>query len=323
MNINHSASDIVTRWRDPANTRGEVFVVSHRGAFIRDNLVFDAENSIPAVARACELGCDMVEIDVRFTLDGTAVVLHDASLDRTTPENGLISEKRYDDIRNLPLVHPETRTPFDTTLPTLEDVFAAAGERMMFNVECKTGIEAFPKVARIARLAGVSPRVTVKTNASDATEFKRVADVLAESPDPIDFIPVISDSRDGFGALQDAVELFDLTCVECLVDRPEGTAGFPALARLGYTPDGGPLFSIAARRLAETNNFRQFINTLYVDSCIPGTQWNGGRNCQLARIAPDSVYSFWIAHGATVIQSDEPEFALAWLRQAGFRHQAR
>lgn len=261
----------------------------------------------------------MVELDVRFTSDGTPVVLYDPTLDRTTAGSGNVSAMRYNEIKGLPLLHPDTQTPFGATLPTLEVIFLAAGDGMMFNVACKTGIEAIPEVAIVVRLAGVAPIVTVKTNASDPTEFRKVFEIIAGSPYPIDFIPVVLDSRDGLAALKRAVELFDLSCVECLVERPAGTRGFPAIARLGVTSDGGPLFSIAARSLAETYNFRLFINTLYVDSNIPGAQWNGGRICQLARIAPDSVYSFWIAHGATVIQTDEPEFTLSWLNHAGFR----
>ena len=37
---------ISERFRDPANFSGEIFVTAHRGAFIKDNHVVEAENSI-------------------------------------------------------------------------------------------------------------------------------------------------------------------------------------------------------------------------------------------------------------------------------------
>jgi glycerophosphoryl diester phosphodiesterase len=307
------------RFRNPQGSPGEVFVTAHRGAFIKDNHVIAAENSLPAIERARLLGCDMVEVDVHFTSDGTAVVIHDSTLDRTTTGNGVIAAQTYADLRALRLIHPGTGQPFEAHLPTLEEVFLALGPEMMINVECKTGIDAIPKIADIAHAAGVNKQVTVKTNSRGAAEISKVGDILAGLTKPVDFIPILIDQIDGVKTLQMVCETLPLSCVECVVELPYGPKGFYALERLGMTPDGGPLFSVEARRITQAHNVRQFINTLYVDPTNPGTQWNGGRNCQLGRISPDSVYSFWVAHGASVIQTDEPEFLLAWLRQNGFR----
>jgi glycerophosphoryl diester phosphodiesterase len=174
-----SEQSLGDRFRNPAATKGEVFVTAHRGAFIKDNHVLEAENSVPAVERARKLGCDMVEVDVQFTADGTAVVLHDPTLDRTTQGSGPIAGQRFDDLRDLKLIHPGTGAPFDATLPTLEEIFIALGDEMMINVECKTGLGAIPVVAEVAGNAGVSRQVTVKTNSRGAAELSKVADVLA------------------------------------------------------------------------------------------------------------------------------------------------
>ncbi len=310
---------ISERFRDPITHCGEIFVTAHRGAFIKDNHVIEAENSLPAIKRARKLGCDMVEVDVHFTADGTAVVIHDDTLDRTTTGSGVIAATAYADLKEMSLIHPGTQHPFKTHLPTLEEVFIELGPEMMINVECKTGIDAIPEIAAIANNAGVSKQVTVKTNSRGAAAIGKVADILAGLTNPIDFIPILIDQVDGVETLRKVCEDLPLSCVECVVELPKGPKGFVALDRLGITQDGGPLFSIEARKITEANNIRRFINTLYVDPSIPNTQWNGGRNCQLARIAPDSVYAFWIARGASVIQTDEPEFLLGWLRANGFR----
>ncbi len=316
---NSDTPEIARRWRDPAGTPGEVFVVAHRGAFLLDNNICLAENSIPAFNRASSLGCDMVEVDVHFTSDGTAVVLHDATLERTTTGSGAVASRKFDDIREMKLVHPSTRAAFECSVPTLEEVFLALGDTLMINVEIKTDISDIPKIAAIAAKAGVSQQLTVKSNGDDAAHLAKVADIIAGTNYSVDFIPVLVDSRDTIETMEQACSLFDLSCIECIVDYPFGEGGYNLVERLAYTADGGPLFSIAARRIAQENNLRQFINTLFVNPLAGPHQWNGGRDCQLARLNPDSVYGFWIAHGASVIQSDEPEYLLNWLRQSGFR----
>lgn len=60
-----------------------------------------------------------------------------------------------------------------------------------------------------------------------------------------------------------------------------------------------------ARWITSDYNVRLFINTLYVNPVTNGNhQWNGGRNCELGHVVPDNAYGFWIAHGATAIQTD-------------------
>jgi glycerophosphoryl diester phosphodiesterase len=59
----------------PHGGDGRTLVLAHRGAWDRA-----PQNSLGAVRRAAELGCDGVEIDVRRTADGRLVVVHDGRL---------------------------------------------------------------------------------------------------------------------------------------------------------------------------------------------------------------------------------------------------
>lgn len=317
----NSFRTLADRFRDPNGTPGEIFVVAHRGVFIENDEIVLPENSVPAIERARELGCDMVEIDVHFTSDGTAIVMHDPTLDRTSTIRSAIADTNYCGIREGRLVHPGTRVPFDVKIPTLEEIFLALGDQMMINVELKTGIETLPEIARIAADAGVSKQLTVKSNMKDATQFHLIAEVLDKVRHPVDFIPVVMDCRDGLEDLVAASEVLNPNCVECIVDYPQGSfEGYNLLSRRGVTVDGGVLFSQDARRIAVENNFRLFVNTLFVNPLNGGDiQWNGGRSCELGRIAPDSVYGFWISHGATVIQTDDEPFVLDWLKKSGFK----
>lgn len=58
-------------------------VIAHRGASGSA-----PENTLPAFELAVRQGADALELDVRLTRDGVPVVLHDATLDRTTDQQG-------------------------------------------------------------------------------------------------------------------------------------------------------------------------------------------------------------------------------------------
>lgn len=68
-------------------TRGplpeRVMVVAHRGG-----AALAPENTLQAFHQARQLGVEWLETDVRQTRDGALVLLHDASLNRTTPGSG-------------------------------------------------------------------------------------------------------------------------------------------------------------------------------------------------------------------------------------------
>lgn len=68
-------------FHDPGCT--EPMVVAHRG-----NPYFAPENTLSAYRSAIAIGADMIELDTRLTADGELVVLHDASVDRTTDATG-------------------------------------------------------------------------------------------------------------------------------------------------------------------------------------------------------------------------------------------
>lgn len=59
----------------PYSDANPVFSVAHRGAS-----GYCPDNSLAAFRRAAELGADMVELDVRRTLDGQIVVFHDSKI---------------------------------------------------------------------------------------------------------------------------------------------------------------------------------------------------------------------------------------------------
>ena len=56
---------------------------AHRGAS-----AVAPENTLAAFRRAIQMGAEALEMDLQLTRDGQVVVLHDATLDRTTDRSG-------------------------------------------------------------------------------------------------------------------------------------------------------------------------------------------------------------------------------------------
>ena len=69
-------------------------VIGHRGASGSA-----PENTLPAFELALQQGADAVELDVRLTRDGAAVVVHDATLERTTDLTGPVRGRTLAELR--------------------------------------------------------------------------------------------------------------------------------------------------------------------------------------------------------------------------------
>ncbi|MGV8853014.1 MAG: glycerophosphodiester phosphodiesterase family protein [Devosia sp.] len=108
-------------------------VQAHRGAS-----AVAPENTIAAFRAAKEQGARWVELDVALLGDGTLVVMHDSTLDRTSSGYGSLA-----DITQAELVRIDAGSWFDPrfageVIPTFEQTLAALGElELNVNVEIK------------------------------------------------------------------------------------------------------------------------------------------------------------------------------------------
>jgi|SRR5699024_3633480 len=71
------------------------------------------ENSMMAFAIASDAGADEIEFDVHCAKDGTLVVNHDKTVDRTTDGSGLIAAKRWAELSQLRIYGTEPMCTFD------------------------------------------------------------------------------------------------------------------------------------------------------------------------------------------------------------------
>ena len=116
-----SIDDILFRWQNPSDK--DIFVVAHRAAFMENGQIILPENSVPSIEYAIELGVDMVELDIRATRDGHFVLIHDATVDRTTNGSGSVADFTLAELRKLVLVNEVTGELTEHRVPTLQEVY--------------------------------------------------------------------------------------------------------------------------------------------------------------------------------------------------------
>ncbi|XP_033908061.1 glycerophosphodiester phosphodiesterase 1 isoform X1 [Acipenser ruthenus] len=95
-----------------------ISVIAHRGG------AHDApENTLAAIRKASENGATGVELDLEFTADGVAILMHDSTVDRTTNGTGPLSHLTYTDILKLDAAakHRLWNIYHGEKVPTLEE----------------------------------------------------------------------------------------------------------------------------------------------------------------------------------------------------------
>jgi glycerophosphoryl diester phosphodiesterase len=100
-------------------------VIAHRGAS-----GYAPENTLAAFELAVKQGADAIELDVRLTRDGAPVVIHDATLDRTTDLAGPVRARTLAELRQADAGYRFTADRGRTTayrgaevrIPTLAEV---------------------------------------------------------------------------------------------------------------------------------------------------------------------------------------------------------
>jgi glycerophosphoryl diester phosphodiesterase len=112
--------------------RGQTRVAAHRGGAL-----LWPENSLLAFENALKLGVAYLECDVHLTRDGEVVVLHDATLDRTSTGRGAVGELTLSDIRRVRLRSGPEAAPIDQAPPTLGDLLSLTAGRAQLLVEIK------------------------------------------------------------------------------------------------------------------------------------------------------------------------------------------
>lgn len=105
---------------------------AHRGA-----MDTHPENTLPAFRAAVGAGAQMIEMDVYQTRDHQLVVIHDATVDRTTNGKGKVSELTLEEIKALDAGSWKSPEFAGERIPTLQEVLALMPFNTWLNIHVK------------------------------------------------------------------------------------------------------------------------------------------------------------------------------------------
>lgn len=112
-------------------TTGVTLVAAHRGYH-----AVAPENSLSAIEAAIDGGSPIIEVDIRKTADDVYVLLHDATLDRTTNGSGPVAEQSYEAVRRLRLLDAQGNLTQER-VPTLEEALTLNAGRALIMLDSK------------------------------------------------------------------------------------------------------------------------------------------------------------------------------------------
>ncbi len=196
---------------EPAQTR-EIFkrensrflVLAHRGGG-----GLHPENTLGAFEYSAEMGVDVLELDVHSTADGVLVVLHDATVDRTTNGSGRISAMTLEAVKKLDAGYKFSTDGGQTfpfrgkgiTIPTLQEIFNALPEQT-FNVEPKQAEPSVTKpLCELIRARKMTDKIIVGSFRQTAIdEFRAECTEVATSATPREVSQFLAMYKTGIGA---------------------------------------------------------------------------------------------------------------------------
>jgi len=275
-----SAQDKVSQIREKLLKCDEssVIVASHRGDWRNF-----PENSLEAIESAIKMGVDIVEIDLQRTKDGELILMHDATLNRTSTGTGAIADTTLAYIQTLKLRNGcNIRTKHK--VPTLREALILAKGKVMLNLD--KADRYFEQVYELMKETGTTKQIVMKGNKS-AEEVKQLyGDYLKD----VIYMPIVKLDNDN---AEEQIETFirDMHPVAFELLFREDTNRLPLKLK----------GSLRGRTLI-------WYNTLW-DTMAGGHD----DDASLANI--DNGYGYLIdVLGARIIQTDRPQFLLNYLR---------
>ena len=259
-----------------------VLVALHRGDWRHY-----PENSLEGIESSINMGGDIIEIDLALSADSVLVLSHDRTIDRATTGKGLLSELPYDSLKQV-FLRDEYGNPTKFKMPTLREALNLCRDRIIVNVD--KGYQYFELLQKLARELGVENQILLKGKSPVAD----VAAKFAETGSKMMYMPIIDilvpKGKDLFNEYK-SVSQVPLAYEVCW-DK--------------MTPDVTDCFDYIV-----LSGSKLWVNTLW-DSL------NGGLTDDKAFNGdPEDVYGQLLKMGATMIQTDRPEFLLEYLRKKG------
>ncbi|WP_302104941.1 glycerophosphodiester phosphodiesterase family protein [uncultured Alistipes sp.] len=258
----------------------QVLVASHRGDWRNY-----PENSLAAIESVIRMGVDIMELDLKLTKDSVLVLCHDHTINRTTNGKGRVCDITYDSIAKCVLKSGHgVKTAHK--MPTLREALEVCKDRIVVNID--QGYEYYDLALALGEELGVTDQLLIKGKRS--TEV--VENKFAEYEHNMMYMPIID------------------------ILKPQGQALFAEYMDKGIVPlayevcwnEYTPEVEDCMQKVLASGS-KLWVNSLWSSLC-------GGLEDDLAWDTqdPEAVYGKLLDMGATLIQTDRPEFLISYLR---------
>lgn len=136
----------------------------------------------------------IIECDIQMTRDSVLILMHDATLDRTSDGEGVIAHHTYEEIQSLRLKDPDgTLTTFG--IPTLDEALQWGVGNVIFMLDVKRGVPYSRVVDVVQRNRAEAYAIIATSTADEALEVHRL--------DPSLMISVLIHSKMDFLRISD------------------------------------------------------------------------------------------------------------------------
>ena len=226
-----------------APSQHKIVAVGHRGT-----VKFAPENTIVAHEAAIALGARAIEFDVRFTRDSEAVVIHDATVDRTTNGSGRVENMTLAEIKTLDAGSWKGPEFSGEQVPTLREALRNIKGRAAVDIDFKGGpsdagerlvkildeegyrdgplVTVFARARHLNRLKAVSPHYALRPHFQSSAKTAALADELQ--------INVMGLRRRSFSfSAADAITSRDIILFANVMGFADGPRGFEDSVRAG------------------------------------------------------------------------------------------
>ncbi|MBE9523578.1 MAG: glycerophosphodiester phosphodiesterase [Chloroflexi bacterium] len=133
-------------------------IFAHRGAS-----AYAPENTLAAFILAVRQRADAIELDAKLSSDGHVVVIHDATVDRTTDGKGYVKDLPLAELKEFDAGCTYDASFCNERIPTLNEVFDIIGRQTFINIDLtnyRTASDQLPeKVAELVKYHNLSQRV--------------------------------------------------------------------------------------------------------------------------------------------------------------------
>ena len=161
--------------QDKVNPREKVFIVAHRANTQKGIAERIPENSLEIIQVAIKSGIvDMVELDVRPTKDGVLVLMHDASVKRTTDGTGNVSDMTYAEILELDMNRENDSQKTGIKVPTLKQAFELCKGKMYINLDIHGKSVPAGVLADLIKECGMIDQVMIYSTKEELVDYQKI-----------------------------------------------------------------------------------------------------------------------------------------------------